>query len=74
LLGFKGNKTRSASFTGNKLKSMTILEILSSGSFKTEFFKILEKIIPKGMDNGGFSKFKDILILVVERRYDKLIE
>ena len=74
LLGFKGSMIRSSAFTANKLKSLTILEILSNGSFKTEFFKILEKTVPKGMDNGGFSKFKDILILVVERRYEKVME
>ena len=71
-MGFKGANLRSA-MSLNKLKNMTILEIISVSSYKDEFFKILEKIVPRG-DTSGFGKFREILLLVVERRYINLID
>lgn len=74
LLCFKGSQVKSNRLTLNKLKQINVLEILADGKRQSDFFKIVEKVVPKGMDVGGFSKFKDIIILIVDKKYVKLID
>jgi hypothetical protein len=72
LMGFKGTGLR-GQISEIKLAKMTILEIISTTPFKAEFFRILETCVPRE-ENNGFSKFREILLLIVDRRYTQLID